>query len=206
MEPAMMRAPHILRTKKKRGMACQRGFGLLEVMISITILTIGLLAVAGMFGTVLASTQWSQEDLIAKQKALEALESIYVARDTQQITFAQIANVSNGGIFVDGYGQMLQAGPDGLVGTADDANFAGCPSGVECFRLPGPDGILGTADDTTMSLATFQRQILITQVLQQPGNVPNPNLKHVTVNVQYTKPGMKAPRVYTTNALISAFR
>jgi type IV pilus modification protein PilV len=206
MESAMMRTQEIHGAIRRRARRGQRGFGLIEVMISIAILTIGLLAVVGMFGTALASTQWSQEDLIAKQKALEALESIYVARDTQQITFAQIANVSNGGIFIDGYTQMRQAGPDGLVGTADDANFAGCPSGVECFRLPGPDGILGTADDTTMSLANFQRQILITPVLQQPGNVPNPNLTHVTVNVQYTKPGMKAPRVYTTNALISAFR
>jgi prepilin-type N-terminal cleavage/methylation domain-containing protein len=202
----MMQARQISRTEK-RSPGCERGFGLLEVLISITILTIGLLAVAGTFATALASTRWSQEDLIAKQKALEALESIYVARDTQQITFAQIANVSSGGIFVDGYTQMLQAGQDGLVGTADDANFPGCPSGVECFQLPGPDGVLGQGgDDTTMSLANFRRQILITPVLQQPGNVPNPNLRHVTVNVQYSKPGMSAPRVYTTNALISAFR
>jgi len=184
----------------------QLGFGLIEVMISMTILTIGLLALVGTFATALASTQWSQEDLIAKQKALEALESIYTARDTQQITFAQIANVGGGGIFANGYTPMLQAGPDGLVGTADDVNFPKCPGGAECFQLPGPDGILGTADDTTMSLQNFSRQVLISPVLQQPGNVPNPNLKQITVNVQYYKQGFRTPRVYTVNALMSAFR
>jgi prepilin-type N-terminal cleavage/methylation domain-containing protein len=201
----MMRKWHTLRPEQA-GERGQRGFGLIEVMISITILTIGLLALVGTFATALASTQCSQEDLIAKQKALEALESIYTARNTQQISFAQVANISSGGIFTDGYTALLQAGPDGLVGTADDVNFANCPGGVECFQLPGPDGILGTADDTTLSLGNFNRQILISPVLQQPGNIPNPNLKQITVNVQYTKPGLKAPRVYTVNALMSAFR
>jgi len=204
MDSTVMRKQHAREAERRaRG---QLGFGLVEVMISITILAIGLLALVGTFATALASTQWSQEDLIAKQKALEALESIYTARDTQQLTFAQIANVGGGGIFANGYTQMLQAGPDGLVGTADDVNFPNCPGGAECFQLPGPDGILGTADDTTMSLQNFSRQILIAPVLQQPGNVPNPNLKQITVNVQYVKPGLRTPRVYTVNALMSAFR
>jgi prepilin-type N-terminal cleavage/methylation domain-containing protein len=187
----------------------ERGFGLIEVMISIAILTIGLLALVGSFATALQATRWSQEDLIAKQKALESLESIYTARNTQQITFAQIANVSGGGIFIDGYTPLQAGGPDGLVGTADDINFPAsgpCPAGPESVQLPGPDGVLGTADDTCMSLGNFSRQILITSVLQQPGNIPNPNLKQITVNVQYFKPGMRQPRVYTVQALMSAYR
>ena len=187
----------------------QRGFSLIEVMISVAILTIGLLAMIGTFVTALQSTRWAQEDLIAKQKAMEALESIYTARNTSQLSFAQIANISGGGIFTDGYTQMLAAGNDGLVGTADDANFPAngpCAAGVENIRLPGPDGILGNADDTCMSLSTFSRQILVSQVLQQPGNVPNPNLKQITINVQYFRPGMRAPRVYTVQALMSSYR
>ena len=205
MDRAMIGKRHTVR-EEPAGRRGERGFGLIEVMISITILTIGLLALVGAFATALASTQCSQEDLIAKQKALQALESIYTARNTQQISFAQVANISSGGIFTDGYTQLLQAGPDGLVGTADDVAFPNCAGGVECFQLPGPDGILGTADDTTLSLANFSRQILISPVLQQPGNIPNPNLKQITVNVQYTKPGLTGPRVYTVNALMSAFR
>lgn len=186
----------------------ESGFTLVEVMISAAIVLIGLLAVLASFGAVVASTQFSQEDMIAKQKALEALESIFTARNTQQITFAQIANQGSGGIFKDGYQPMLAAGADGLIDTGDDVNFPSqgpCPGGVECIPLPGPDGILGTADDTPMILTNFQRQVLISNVLEPDGSI-DPNLKQVTVNVQYSRNQTGGTRTYTVNALVSAFR
>lgn len=183
-----------------------RGFSLLEVVIAIAILMTGLLALLATFGVALASTENSQEDLVAKQKAMEAVESIYTARNTQQLGFAAIANVNAaGGIFNLGYQPLLAAGADGLVGTNDDANFPGCPGGVECINLPGPDGILGTADDNQLSLQNFQRQITITSVLQ-PDGTPNPNLKQVQVDVRYTKAGSSKTRTYTTIAYISSYR
>src|SRR5215470_18451382 len=149
-----------VRSKNRAGKkASDHGFSLIEVVISISILMIALLALVGTFAAAVGATASSQEDLIAKQKAMEAVESIYTARNTQQLGFAAIANVNAaGGIFSLGYQPLLAAGPDGLVGTSDDTNFPGCPGGVECINLPGPDGILGTADDTQMSLANFQRQ------------------------------------------------
>jgi prepilin-type N-terminal cleavage/methylation domain-containing protein len=186
----------------------QRGFTIIETMIAIAILCIGIVSVLAAFGTAVAATQNAQENLIARQKALEAMESIYTARNTQQITFQQIANVSSGGIFTDGPTQLLSAGPDGLVNTDDDVNFpaAGvCAAGPECITLPGPDGILGTSDDTAMSLANFQRQIQIGTVLESDGTI-NPNLKQITVTVSYLTGGSTLPRSYTVNALISAFR
>ncbi len=183
----------------------QRGFTLIEVMIAIAITGIGMLAMIATFGSAMAATQNAQYDLIAKQKALEALESIFTARNTQQIVFAQINNVSNGGIFIDGFTTLRSAGVDGLVGTADDANFPGCPSGIECVTLPGADGVLGTPDDKQVSLANFSRQILINPVLQA-GGAPNPNLRQVTVNVQYFMVGQRSPRTYTATALVSSYR
>jgi prepilin-type N-terminal cleavage/methylation domain-containing protein len=183
----------------------ERGFTLIEVMIAIAIMGVGMLAMIATFGSAMAATQNAQYDLIAKQKALEALESIFTARNTQQIVFAQINNVSNGGIFIDGFANLRSAGLDGLIGTADDANFAGCPSGIECVNLPGPDGILGTADDKQVSLANFSRQILISPVLQG-GGAPNPNLRQIIVNVQYYQPGQRSPRTYTATALMSSYR
>src|SRR4029077_5546816 len=109
------------------------------------IVLIGLLAVLASFATAVASTKFSQEDMIAKQKALEALESIFTARKKQQITFAQIANQASGGIFKNGINPMQSAGADGLIGTGDDVNFPAqgpCPAGAECIPLPGPNGIL----------------------------------------------------------------
>ena len=195
-----------MRNRERRSKS-QRGFTLVEVMIAIVILSIGILTVVAAFATAVASTQNAQENLIARQKALEAMESIFTARNTQQITFSQIANIPSGGIFSSGATPLWDAGGDGLVNTADDVPFAAkgvCPAGSECITLPGPDGILGTSDDVPMSLANFTRQIQINQVLEADGSV-NPNLKQITVTVSYV--GLSAlPRSYSVNALISSFR
>ena len=194
-------------TKTKR--ANQTGFSLVEVMIAIAVMSIGLLAVVGAIATAVANTQSAQEDLIARHKALEALESIYTARNSQQIPFTSINNTGSGGIFKSGAQSLLCAGPDGLVGTTDDVScttFGGatCPNGgVECWVLPGPDGVLGTSDDQTMSLANFKRTITINQVLLSNGTV-NDNMIAVSVAVTYTKDNLPA-RTYTVNGLISRY-
>lgn len=191
--------------RQERG--TQRGFTILEVMVAIVIVSIGILTVVAAFATAIASTENAQQNLIARQKALEALESIFTARNTQQITFSEIANISSGGIFVSGATPLWSAGNDGLVNTADDQPFPTqgvCPAGPECITLPGADGILGTADDAPMSLANFTRQIQINPVLE-PGGSVNPNLKQVIVTVSYTNTS-PVPRSYSVTALISAFR
>jgi prepilin-type N-terminal cleavage/methylation domain-containing protein len=185
------------------------GFTLIEVMIAIVVMAVGLLAVIASFATAISATQSAEEDLIARQKVLEAMESIYTARNAQQIPFAAVANVSAGGIFVDGPQALKCAGPDGLVGTADDVNCttqagANCPDGgAECMVLPGPDGILGTSDDVTMSLGNFTRTIAVTPVLLNTGVVNN-NMMAISITVSYTKAGLPA-RSFSANGLISAY-
>ena len=178
-------------------------------MIAIAIMSIGIVTLIAAFATAVGATSNAQENLIARQKTLEAMESVYTARNTQQITFAQIANTTAGGIFTNGATQLLAAGPDGLVNTADDLNFpaAGvCPAGPECVVLPGPDGILGTGDDKAMSLANFTRQIQIGSVLESDGVTIDPNLKQITVTVSYFTGGSTQAHTYSVNSLISAFR
>lgn len=178
-------------------------------MIAMAIMGIGICTLLAAFGTAVATTQNAQANLIARQKALQAMESIYTARNTQQITFSQIANIASGGVFTNAATQLLSAGPDGLVNTADDATFAAtgpCPAGPECVVMPGPDGILGTADDTAMSLANFRRQIQINSVLEADGVTIDPNLKQIVVTVTYTTGTSPSPHSYTIDALISAYR
>jgi prepilin-type N-terminal cleavage/methylation domain-containing protein len=187
----------------------EEGFTLIEVMIAIVVMSIGLLAVIASFATAVAATQSAEEDLIARQKALEAMESIYTARNSQQIPFAAVANTGNGGIFLSGALPLKSAGPDGLVGTADDVSCttaAGvtCPNGgAECMVLPGPDGVLGTSDDTTMSLSNFTRTIAISPVLLPSGQV-NSNMMAITITVTYTKDGLPS-RSFAANGLISSY-
>jgi type II secretory pathway pseudopilin PulG len=197
------RKSHISRKRSGQG-----GFTIVETMIAIAVLSFGILTLMATFATAVGATQNAQQNLIARQKALEAMESIYTARNSQQITFAQIANISSGGIFTSSATQLLAAGPDGLVNTADDTNFpasGACPAGPEGLTLPGPDGILGTADDVCMSLSNFTRQITISNVLESDGITVNPNLRQVTVTVSYTTGNYGKSYNYTVNALISSF-
>jgi type IV pilus modification protein PilV len=196
--------------KSVRKHATERGFTLLEVMIAIVVMTIGLLAVMASFATAISATASAQEDLIARHKALDAMESIYTARNSQQVPFASINNIANGGIFLSGAQSLRCAGPDGIVGTADDVDCTApdtgvaCPGGVECLVLPGPDGVLGNGDDVTQSLSNFTRTITFNPVLL-PNGQPNSNLIAVTVSVWYQKPGGWPARTYTVNGLISSY-
>ena len=193
----------------------QRGFALIEVMIAMVILSVGMCAVLASFGVAITATESAQEDLIAREKALQALESIYTARNSQQIPWAAINNTTVApGIFAVGALPMLCAGPVyGIVGVQGDtspcttASGATCPNGgVECMVLPGPDGILGTADDETLSLNNFTRTIAFAPVnlpAGEGGGV-NTNLIGVTVTVTYSKPNWPA-RNYVVNGLISNY-
>jgi Tfp pilus assembly protein PilV len=200
---------HKRKFARKRG--GEGGFSLLEVMIAIVVMTTGLLAVIASFATAVVSTASAQEDLIARHKALDAMESIYTARNSQQQPFAAINNVANGGIFLSGPQPLYCAGADGIVGTVDDVTGpctaadtgAACPGNIECLVLPGPDGILGTADDVTQSLSNFTRTITFNQVYLASGAV-NSNLIAVTVAVTYQKPGWPA-RTYSVNGLVSSY-
>src|SRR6516225_5305192 len=124
--------PTMKNIRRVRNGKDQQGFSPIEVLFSIVIIMIGLLAMLATFAYALATTQTVQEDQIAKQTAEDTLENIFTARDTQQISFAQISNVSGGGIFVDGLTNLLDTGPDGLAGTGDDVAFnpatTGCPA------------------------------------------------------------------------------
>jgi len=186
---------------QSKSRSAQSGFTLIETMIAIAILGVGIVSLIAAFASAVGATQNAEQNLIARQKALQAIESVYTARNDTQITFAQVANISNGGIFTSGAVQLLCAGPDGLVNTADDVNCPAsgpCAAGPECVVLPGPDGVLGTPDDTAMSLANFTRQIQITTV---PGYT---TLDQVVVTVNYTEGS--ATHSYVVNTLISAFR
>jgi prepilin-type N-terminal cleavage/methylation domain-containing protein len=193
---------------ENKSQAAARGFTLIETMIAIAILSFGVVSLLAVFGMAVSVTQNAQENLIARQKALQTMESVYTARNSQQITFAQIANIASGGIFTNAATPLWAAGPDGLVNTADDIPFAAaapCPAGPECLVLPGKDGILGTADDVGMSLSNFTRQIQIASVLEDDGVTINPNLRQITVTITYYTGSSHIPQTYTVTGLISAF-
>lgn len=174
------------------------GMTLIEVILAIAILSIGVLGLVSVFTQGMTMMSTSQWEVIAKEKAAEAIESVFTARDTRVVTWARIRNVAggsgaDGGVFLDGPLRLCSAGADGLVNTADDFN----PCVQETIVNPGPDALLGTNDDVHIPLRIFTREIEIRDV---PGNL---NLRQVRVIVSY--PVGRLTRQYVVTTLISSF-
>jgi hypothetical protein len=152
---------------------------------------VGAIGMASVFLYGVGSTTTSPNELVATQKASEAVESVFGARDAHTIAWAQLTNVSQGGIFLDGPRDMKVAGADGILNTSDDG-------AIESVVLPGPDqDLTTTGDNITQTLARFQREITFENV---PGRT---DLRKVTVTITY--PAGTVTRTYTLTVLISAF-
>ena len=156
------------------------GFSLLEALVAMVILTVGLMALAQVLYASINIASTSTPNLIAREKAREAIESVHTARDTHTILWAQIRNEDppdlcpvgttavGGGVFENGEVAMEAPGVDGLVNTDDD-------NGDEV--LPGPDNLIGTADD--IPLWGYSRQIDICDVNG------NSDLRRIIVVIRY---------------------
>jgi type II secretory pathway pseudopilin PulG len=182
----------------------QSGFTLIEAMVAAIVLATGLLSVLSLFAYSLGTLQMSQEELIARAKAKEGLESVFSARDSSQITFSQINNKANGGIFLDDFAPIYDPpGADGIANTDDDDKSAN--SQLDAIVLPGPDGVLGTLDDIRQPLTNFQRRITLSPVFLTGTTTVNNNLRMITVTVKYTV-AQFGTRQYQVNAYISTYR
>ncbi len=178
----------------------QAGFTLIEVMISMVVLTVGLVSLLGVMGIAMAATQSSEQLAVSKQLANEAMEGILTARESSNLSWSQIQNTGAGGVFLTGMNPVYNSGLDGIIDTADDA-----ASGYQTLRLPGPDGIYNTADDVLLPLSNYQRQIVIQNATDDNG-VQLGDLRSVTITVQYQPPQYKIPQTYVLSTYISPYR
>jgi prepilin-type N-terminal cleavage/methylation domain-containing protein len=196
-------------TRRKRGNR-KAGFSLIETMIALIVLLIGVVGLAAVLGSAVQYMNVSQYDYIAQQKAAEAVESIFTARDIGQATWGTICNVGSnvcaGGIFVTGNLPLCGPGTDGILGTADDYAGASCAGGVlaapDAILVPNGTGVFGAAPQR-VTLSTYTRSIVVSSVTDSFGNPIN-NLRQITVTVNYSA-GRFQNRTYTLNAYISNF-
>ena len=183
---------------RRRKKSSESGITLIEVMVASLFLTIALTSVAMTMGQGVAAVYINQQQLIAKQKAQEAIESVFVARSTQEISWAQIQNTTVlGGIFLTGFRAIRGMGIDGIPNTADDAIDP-----LETITYPGKDGNLGTADDITFSLSGYTRQITISAVLL-PNTSVDPDIRRIDIDIKYYIRGVL--KTVRFSSLISRF-
>ena len=154
-----------------------RGGHSLMALVAMAMLSFGVLAVAAGFLPGLTPLTGAELDVMAREKAAEAIESVFTARDTRTILWPQIRNVEGpdggaGGIFLDGARPLGRPGPDGLVNTADDD-----PALVE------------------EPLSNFTREVQIRDV--------NLTLRELRVIIRYRVGG--ANREYTISTYISSY-
>jgi hypothetical protein len=167
------------------------GFTLIEAVISLLVLAIGIMGLAAMMTNGIAFMGMSEYDYLAQQKAEEAVESVFYARDSQLYTWDQIQNVSNGGIFLDAPEVLCDPGPDGIIDTADDIT-----TNLDAIYIPGPSGVLDGSDAVKQNLSTFTRTIAITNVVEP--NINPPVLRQITVTINYTVGRFKRQYVLTS--------
>jgi hypothetical protein len=176
----------------------------------MAVLTVGLVSLLGVFGLAMAATQTSQQDMIAKQLANEALESIITARNTSQIGWDDIQNVgaitcvsgaASCGIFLNGANPIYLPGTTGsYAGIVGTSNYLG----EQTLQAPGPDGIYGTSDDVVIPLTGYQRTILISPVYDN-GNLVS-TLRQVNVTVQYATTQNRLPKSFVLSSFISQYQ
>ena len=170
----------------------EHGFTLMEALVAMGITVVGVmsLSMAMAFGTRMLVS--GQGQMVASQRAAEAIEAVFKARDSRVIQWTQIRNVvgagNDNGVFLDGPRPVRQAGPDGLINTADDG-------AVEEVITPGADGLLGTADDQRTPLSGYTREIEIRDI--------GPNLRRIRVIVRYRSDG--GDREYVLTTFVSSY-
>ena len=192
----------------------QRGFTLLETMIAMLVLMVGVVGLAGMLANSLAYMNMSQVEYIAQQKAAEAIESIFTARDLGSATWSSICNVGssvccagaspcNTGIFLNGAQPLCQPGTDGIYDTADDFASPGVCNSYDAMLLPNSStGNYGGVGNTPIRIYltkwNLQRTVTISTVLNASGNVID-NLRQITVTVTYNSGRLPGSYTLTTD-------
>jgi type II secretory pathway pseudopilin PulG len=156
----------------------EAGFSYADTMVGVTIMTIGLLGLAGTIGASVVRSRQQEQQLRAKQYAISTMESVMSARDIN----------ANG--LQNGWDSIGNIGSNVVNGTPRGVFL----SGEQPLREnAGPDEEVGTSDDSGVSLNGMTREIIITDVCDperpSPGCSPagtNPIMaRKITVKIRY---------------------
>ena len=183
-----MHTPRAQQARSRDGHSRDGGFALVEVLVSMVLVIVAVIALLNATVLMARKITGSQDQFIASQRAAEAIESVFKARDNRVLTWAQIRNHlgatgTDNGVFQDGAQTVREPGADGLVNTTDDG-------AISDVIKPGPDGLLGTDDDLHTPLFGFTREIEIRELTT--------TLRQLRVIVRYRTATGKGEYILTT--------
>jgi len=152
----------------------EAGFSYIDVMIALVILMVGILAMLSGISASILQSRGQEQQTLAKQIATSTMESIMSVKETDpaRLGWAAVGNVGSNpnelgvaqGIFVTGFQPV--------------------------FLNAGPDEVIGTADDNGSMVAQLQRRIVITDICDpdRPSPIcPTPGTKAIRMRrVQVT--------------------
>ena len=168
------------------------GFSYIDILISMLIFMIGILAMTGALLSNRMRSQIIEKQLAAKQLALSSLESILAAKELSPAEdvsgWDTIGNVGsnningiNRGVFETGFRPIRQEnGADGIPGTADDA----CTGTGSCGTNSSP------------IITGFERKIEISDI--QSSDYGTIRQRNVAVTIRYQVNGRSLDEVIKT--------
>ena len=71
-----------------------KGFSLVETMVALGVLMTGILGAAAVLAAGMQNLSSSPADVVTTQKAAEAMEAVFSARQSGKLTWSQIKNVN----------------------------------------------------------------------------------------------------------------
>ena len=113
----------------------ESGFSYIDVMVALVIFLVGILGYLSALSAGILQSRGQQQQIIARHIAATAMESIMAAKETDptRLGWPAIGNVGSNidsegvakGVFQTGFQQVVaDAGPDEVIGTADDSGAA----------------------------------------------------------------------------------
>lgn len=174
----------------------QKGFSYIDVLISIMIFMVGILAMAGALASNRMRAQIIEKQLVAKQIALSSMESILAAKelnpydeisgwDTVGNVGSNPINGINRGIFERDFRPIRQGpGTDGIIGTADDA----CSGAGACGsnNTPVVNGFYRNIEISDIASTDYttirQRNVLVTVKYQVNGRDLEESIKTIVTD------------------------
>lgn len=136
----------------------ESGFSYIDVMIALVILLVGVLGLLSGITASIVQTRSQQQQLVAKQIATTTMESIMSVKETSdpsRLGWNAVGNVGS---------NPVNGVPQGIF-----------PTGFQNVLInAGPDEVVGTADDTGAQVQGMQRRIVITDLCDPDRPSPSP--------------------------------